>query len=278
LSDAEIGIEFAFFESGLATQAGCAVAQSHTRVEMEQCMTPQELFKVGKLNEAIGALNEEMRRNPTDSKARTFLFELLCFSGEYDRAEKQLAVLSQAGGQTELGALLYRGALNATRARQDLFEKKQFPKPISQEEDRGPVSGTLNGSPFQTLVDADSRIGANLEVFAAGNYFWIPFSFLSSVELGPPKRLRDLLWIPAIIRTSPAYQEKELGETLLPALTPLSGMSADDSVRLGRETAWEEGEDGQAVPVGQKLLLADDVEIPILEVRTLEFAAAPKAS
>ena len=241
-------------------------------------MTPQELFKAGKLTEAIGALNEELRRNPASSKARTFLFELLCFSGEYDRAEKQLAVLSQAGGQSEMGALLYRGALSATRARQDLFQKKEFPKPINQEEAAGCVSGNLNGSPFQTLVDADSRIGANLEVFAAGSYFWIPFSFLSSIEIGPPKRLRDLLWIPAFIRTSPAYKERDLGETLLPALTPFSGLHKDDSVRLGRETVWEEDEDGQAIPVGQKLLLADGEEIPILEVRKLEFATSPKAS
>ncbi|HXC62441.1 MAG TPA: type VI secretion system accessory protein TagJ, partial [Nitrospiria bacterium] len=232
----------------------------------------------GKLNEAIGALNEQLRRDPTNGKARTFLFELLCFSGEYDRAEKQLAVLSQGGQQSELGGLLYRGALSATRARQDLFEKKEFPKPVGAAENKGSVSGTINGTPFQTMVDADSRVGANLEVFAAGSYFWLPFAFLSSIEISPPKRLRDLLWIPAIIRTSAEYQDKELGETLLPALTPFSGKHADDSVRLGRETLWEEDEDGQDYPIGQKMLLADDQEIPILEVRKLEFTSPPKSS
>ncbi|HEV2522872.1 MAG TPA: type VI secretion system accessory protein TagJ [Candidatus Acidoferrales bacterium] len=241
-------------------------------------MTPQELFKAGKLSEAIGALNEELRRNPADTKARTFLFELLCFSGEYDRAEKQLAVLSQPGKQSELGALLYRGALSATRAREDLFQKKEFPKLVSQDGHDGSVSGILNGKPFQTLVDVDPRIGANLEVFVAGNYFWIPFSFLSSIEISPPKRLRDLLWIPAIIRTSPAYHDKELGETLLPALTPFSGTHTDDYVRLGRETSWEEDENGQSYPVGQKLLLADDEEVPILEVRKLEFTTRAEVS
>ena len=52
-----------------------------------------QLFQAGKLNEAVQALNAEVRNHPEDSKRRIFLFELLCFSGEYDRAEKQLDVL-----------------------------------------------------------------------------------------------------------------------------------------------------------------------------------------
>jgi len=52
-------------------------------------MTATDLFQAGRLDEAVLALGVELRRDPTDSKRRTFLFELLCFSGEYDRAEKQ---------------------------------------------------------------------------------------------------------------------------------------------------------------------------------------------
>jgi len=43
------------------------------------------------------ALLAELRDNPTDARRRTFLFELLCFAGEYERADKQLEVLAQAG-------------------------------------------------------------------------------------------------------------------------------------------------------------------------------------
>ena len=53
-------------------------------------MNPQELYQAGHLNEAIKALSAELRDSPTDSKRRTFLFELLCFAGEYERADKQL--------------------------------------------------------------------------------------------------------------------------------------------------------------------------------------------
>ena len=59
-------------------------------------MTSTELFRAGRLNEAVQALGAELRNDPTDVKRRTFLFELLCFSGEYDRAGKQLDVLAQS--------------------------------------------------------------------------------------------------------------------------------------------------------------------------------------
>ena len=127
-------------------------------------------------------------------------------------------------------------------------------------------------------MDADPRIGPNLEVFAAGSYILIPYSLLSSVEVSPPRRLRDLLWIPAVIRTTPAFQNRDLGETLLPALTPFAAKHGSDAVRLGRETVWEEDESGEMHPVGQKILLVDGEEMPILDVRTLEFVAARAAS
>jgi type VI secretion system protein ImpE len=240
-------------------------------------MNPIEAFKAGKLDEAIGALGDELRRNPSDSKNRTFLFELLCFSGDYDRAEKHLAVLAQSGSQSDLGALLYRGALNAMKTRLEMFRDGNLPKAASQSESPAVITGTLNGAPFETLADADPRIGANLEVFAAGSYMIIPFSLLSSVEITAPRRLRDLLWIPAVIRTAPAFQGRELGETLLPALTPFSAKHASDAVRLGRETVWEENGTGELCPVGQKLMLVDGEEMPILEVRKIEFAAVPPA-
>jgi len=241
-------------------------------------MNPLDSFKAGKLDEAIAALGDGLRRDPLDSKNRTFLFELLCFSGDYERAEKHLDVLTQGGSQSDLGALLYRGALNATKTRQDLFRDAKLPKPATPSKSSEVIGGTLNGAPFKALIDADPRIGANLEVFAAGSYLFIPFSLLSSVEISPPRRLRDLFWIPAVIRTTPAFQGSEMGETLLPALTPLSVKHASDAVRLGRETVWEENETGELCPVGQKILLVDGEEMPILDVRKLEFDAAPSAS
>jgi type VI secretion system protein ImpE len=234
-------------------------------------MTAGQLFQAGKLDQAVQALDAELRDNPGDVQRRTFLFELLCFAGAYDRAEKQLDVLAQGGKDAQLGALLYAGALHAERSRTELFQKREYPKPAG--ESAAPLTGTLNGQPFESFVDADPRIGARLEVYAAGQYLWLPLEHIASIEMEAPKRLRDLLWSPALVRTGPAFQGRELGEVLIPALTPLSFLNADDAVRLGRMTVWQEIEDGGVAPAGQKMFLVDDEEFAFLELRQLEFHA-----
>jgi len=232
-------------------------------------MTATELYRLGDLTGAIKALGGELRDNPTDAKRRTFLFELLCFAGEFDRAEKQLDILSDAGPDAATGALMYRGALAGERSRNDLFAQKNYP--LTEVE---PVSGTLNGKPFESLEDADPRIGPRLEIFAAGQYMWLPLAHIASIELQPPKRLRDLLWAPANVRTGPKFKAMELGEVLVPALSPFSFRHSDDAVRLGRVTVWEEQEGGEVAPFGQKMLIVDGEDFPLLELRRLEIAGA----
>jgi type VI secretion system protein ImpE len=236
-------------------------------------MNAKELFQAGKLTEAVQALGAELRENPTDAKRRTFLFELLCFAGDYDRAEKHLGVLAQASPTSEMGGLLYRGVLAAERARQETFDKREYT--VMPPADAAPFTGTLNGKPFTSLTDADGRIGPRLETFSAGTYLWLPFAHIASIRIDPPRRLRDLLWLPAKVLTGPAFQGTELGEILIPVLSPLSWRNPDDEVRLGRVTVWEEGEDGEEIPFGQKMLLVDGEEMPLLEVRSLTVNAAP---
>ena len=237
-------------------------------------MDAKALFQAGKLDEAVQALSAELRDNPTDAKRRTFLFELLCFAGQFDRAEKQLEALARENPQSEMGSLLYRAAIAAERKRQEVFTNKDFP--AATPDGDAEVPGTLNGKPFNWIVDADPRIGPRLEVFAAGGYLWIPFRHIERIQIEAPKRLRDLLWVPARVLTGPAFKAIELGEVLVPALTVFSWKHPDNNVRLGRETHTEEV-DGEVIPAGQKTFLVDGEEVSILEVRTLEFAAAQSA-
>jgi type VI secretion system protein ImpE len=238
-----------------------------------QAVSAQELFRAGRLNEAVERLGAELRDNPTDAQRRIFLFELLCFAGNYPRAEKQLDVLAQKGAEAAMGTLLYRSGLHAEQTRQEMFLEGTYPSSPAPRT----VTGTLNGVPFQSLTDGDPRIGARLEIFAAGQYTWIPLEQIASVRIAAPTRLRDLLWAPARVRTSADFRGIELGEVLIPALAPLSWGHDDDEVRLGRRTEWQAiGVDAQA-PIGQKLLLVDDEEFPLLELRELDIVPAPVA-
>ncbi|HEY3928411.1 MAG TPA: type VI secretion system accessory protein TagJ [Candidatus Koribacter sp.] len=239
-------------------------------------MTAKELFQAGKLNEAIDALGAELRSNPTDSQRRTFLFELLCFAGLYDRADKQLDILAQGGRNAELGSLVYRSALNAEKARQEFFRKKDYElraaAPVAT------MAGSINGKPFTSFEDADPRIGRRLEFFLGGAYMWMALSDVASLTLEAPKRLRDLLWAPAILKPAAGFRGIELGEVLLPVTTVFSFEAEEDSVRLGRETAWIEDESGKEIPLGQKMFLIDGEEVPLLELRSLELNSVNAAA
>jgi len=234
----------------------------------------QELYQAGELGDAIASLSADLRANPTDAGRRTFLFELLCFAGAYDRAQRQLEVLGSGGREAEMGALVYRSALYAERRRSEMFERGEFPTGAEPRT----VSGTIDGRPFASIADADPRIGARLELFVAGQYTWLPFEHVASVTMSPPQCLRDLLWVPAHVVPAPQLVGLQLGEVLIPALTPLAWRHPDNLVRLGRVTDWQRLDTGVDAPVGQKLLLVDGEEIPILEIRKLEVAPPPAVS
>jgi type VI secretion system protein ImpE len=58
---------------------------------------------------------------------------------------------------------------------------------------------------------------------------------------------------------------------LLPVIAPLSYKSSDEAVKLGRVSVWETQPDGSDRPAGQKLLLIDGKEVPLLEIRSVVF-------
>jgi type VI secretion system protein ImpE len=223
-----------------------------------------QLYQAGRLPEAQEALVAALRADPMDVRSRTFLFELLCFAGEWDRAERQLDVLADTSRDAALGALLYRSALHGERTRQDMFLAGLVPPPPS-----AVVSGTLNGRRFESIADADPRIGPRLEVFAAGQYMLLPLSGLAELRVEEPRLLRDLIWPTGRARAGAGLQDFDFGEVIVPAVAPLSWRHDDWQVRLGREVDWWVLDDGTEVPVGPKLLQVDDELIPLLDVREL---------
>jgi type VI secretion system protein ImpE len=237
-------------------------------------MTGLALYREGRLREAIQALGDELRNDPLDAKRRTFLFELLLFAGEYDRAEKQLNLLAGASKDAAAGTLLYHSALHAERMRQSMFSNHEFPT-VPKPPCRG---GLWKGSPFSQFSDADPRIGNNLEVYLAGSYTWIPLQFVRRLEVMPPANLRDLVWARALVETSEEFRLQDIGEVLLPALSPLSSRHADETVQLGRECAWEPDEEYGELPYGPKTLVIDGIDVPVLQLGVVEWPATEKES
>jgi len=230
-------------------------------------MTAKELLDAAKVSAASNVLAARLRDHPADIACRSSLFEMLCFAGQFDRAEKHLNILAGGGKEAEMGAVLYHSALHAERTRHELFRKQDFPSsPV------GPApQGKLNGRQFNSIRDVDPVLGERLEVFAAGAYLWIPFEHIASVEMSAPQLLRDTLWVPAAILTGPSFKGTDIGQVLIPAIYPFSWKSDEEAIWLGRKTEWVEDDEGHQFPVGQKMFVVDGEEVPLLEIRSLEF-------
>jgi type VI secretion system protein ImpE len=232
-------------------------------------MTAKELLANGKVREAEGVLTAALRSNPTDVQKRTILFEILCFSGQYERAGKHLGLLAQGSKEAETGAVLLFSALHAEKLRHEMFRKQEFP---SEKPAKSP-SGKLNGKPFESISDADPEIGARLELYAAGAYLWLPFQHIASVNIDPPRTLRDTLWTPGFVLTGPSFNGTDIGQVIIPNIYPFSWKSDDETLWLGHGTEWVGDDGGNTYPVGQKTFMVDGEEVPLLEIRSLEFAS-----
>jgi type VI secretion system protein ImpE len=259
----------------------------------------KELFQAGKLNEAIDELLREVKANPTDTVGRTFLFELSCFVGDWERAERQLDVIGHQSAEAELGVMVYRAIMKAEGERRRVFAEGVQPHFLLEppayvdwhvaalgqmirgemtearatldraEEERPAIAGKLDGQEFEDFRDYDDRVGPVLELIVKDKYVWLPFEQIRRMDISPPKQLRDMLWASARIEAL----DGTIGEVYVPSLYAGTYDSKNDQVRLGRMTDWQEVGEDLYTAVGQRLLLVDGGDKSLFEVKAVEFAS-----
>ena len=265
-------------------------------------MTPQELLAAGEIAQAISAQSGVLRARPTDRDARWFLFVLLCYAGEHDRAMLQLDTLAQQDAEFGMGSVVYRSLVVADAERAAVLTRAGNPllpadspahvearlealralregRPADArsaleraERARPALEGKVDGEAFADLYDSDELLGPVLELFAGGHYLWLPLERVRTLQIRPPKHQLELLWLPAEL-------EDMAGDTAtvhLPALYHGSVASEDPRLRAGLMTEWRE-QDGLVVRgLGQKVLLAqrggEEREVALRELRTLEIS------
>jgi type VI secretion system protein ImpE len=109
-----------------------------------------------------------------------------------------------------------------------------------------------------------------LEAVINGRYYWVPFSRLSRIELEPPEDLRDMVWIPGRLQ----FENGGESVALIPTRYPGSAGTADGLIALARKTVWEEIAPDSHRGLGQRVLVTDADEVPLLEARTITLAAS----
>jgi type VI secretion system protein ImpE len=252
-------------------------------------------LREGRIDEALAALQADIRKKPQDKALRVFLFQLLAVTGAWERALRQLNVLVDMDAQYALLAQTYRPLIACETFRAELFRGSRSPSSLGEPppwfgplieaarlsaigehaaaqglrdqafEQADAVPGRLDGKPFAWIADADPRLGPVLEAVLQGRYFWVPFTRIRKIAFEPAEDLRDLVWLAA------RFTWENGGEAVgfIPTRYPGSE-DGDAAIQLARTTEWNEV-GGQAFGRGQRMFATDSDDAGLLEVKEIEL-------
>ena len=256
----------------------------------------RQLLSQGRPADALARVQSAVRADPSNAKHRVFLFQLLCLTGQWERAMTQLNVLADIDPDATLLVRAGAAAIQCEVFRAGVFRGERDPVVFGEPSDwvgwmvhanrqlgagqtaaaddlraraleaAPAVTGTINGQPFAWLADADGRLGPLLEAIIDGRYFWIPFNQVRSMTIEAPTDLRDLVWSPA--RFVWANGGDAVG--LIPTRYVGSEDPADPAVCMARKTDWSTVGSAQ-VGRGQRLFATDQDDYPMLETRSIKF-------
>lgn len=264
-------------------------------------MHPQVLIQEGKLAAALVALQDLVRKDASNAKYRTFLFQLQCVIGDWPRALTQLNVAGELDAATLPMVQTYREAIQCEALRAEIFAGKRAPLIFGEPQpwlaqlitalqydvsdpqhaadlraqafEAAPViAGSIDGTPFAWLADADQRLGPVIEAIVNGRYFWIPFCRIRRIEIDAPTDLRDAVWTAA----SFTWSNGASTVGLIPTRYNDTASSSDDALRLARRTEWV-GEGG-GCGLGQRMFATDQADFALMDIRLIELDAADEGT
>jgi type VI secretion system protein ImpE len=252
-------------------------------------------LRAGDISGCLADLQADIRRSPADAKQRIFLAQVLMLAGQWERAVTQLSVIAEMDASAIPMAHTYRAAIQCEQLRAAVFNGERSPLIFGDPEpwialmiqslatlragrmeeaarvrdealEAAPATpGTIDGTAFDWIADADSRLGPILEVLLNGAYYWAPFHRISRIAIEPPADLRDLVWLPA------QFTWTNGGEAMgfIPARYVGSETAEDDALRLSRKTEWVPLGEDAFTGQGQRVLATSAVEKPLFEVREI---------
>jgi type VI secretion system protein ImpE len=266
---------------------------------MDTSPTASEHFQAGRLQDAVDAALADVKKNPNDTDRRGLLTELLCFVGDWERADKQVDTIGHQDPQAIVGLSLIRQLIRAEVSRKECFESGRAPELLAEaspairqsleglaalragdaaaaatllaeaEKLRIAVGGVSGGQKFDDFRDLDDVTAGVFEVLTStGKYYWIPIERVQTIEFHPPKRPRDLLWR----HVEMSVEDGPHGDVYLPAVYFAPGADQlEDQLRLGRGTDWTGGDGAPMRGRGQRMFLVGDEAVSIMQLETIEF-------
>jgi type VI secretion system protein ImpE len=257
-----------------------------------------ELFQAGQLNAAVDASLKLVKSRPADVALRFQLAELSCIAGNLDRADRQLDTVTNQDPAAAVGAALLRQLIRAELSRRECFYEGRVPEFLGEpsaklkahlqaltflrEGDRKAAAEALaefdaselaqtihvNGNEVAEMRDLDDLLAPVLEVHTTtGKYFWVDWNQILQLETYAPERPFDLLWRRATL----SIESGPDGEVYLPAiyLEPAADGESDSNLKLGRGTDWVDDGSGIVRGRGQKMFLAGEEDLSIMQLQTI---------
>jgi type VI secretion system protein ImpE len=274
-------------------------------------MSADQLLREGKLDEALAALTQQVRAKPADAKLRTFLFQLLCVQGQWERALTQLNVAGEMDAGTLAMVNTYREGIRCEMLRAEIFAGKRSPLIFGQPDEwlallmqalaltaagkHVPAAElrakALEAAPATSGVIATAKKGAKDPRVPPDE---TPFEWLADADsrLGPVVEAvfsGRYYWVPLHnvrrIDVEPPADLRDViwmpahfvwangGDTvaLIPTRYAGSETSPDPLVRLARKTDWTEAAPGTFLGQGQRMLATDAGEYSLMDVRQIRL-------
>ncbi|MCB1342830.1 MAG: virulence protein SciE type [Pseudooceanicola sp.] len=266
-------------------------------------MTPEEHLKSGDLDATLAALQDKVRKDPSNAKLRIFLFQLLCVLGDWKRAITQLKLSAEMDAGATMMARTYREAIICEVYREKVFAGEKVPMVFGEPQewlallieaqkllgagkateaadlrarafDAAPSrGGEADGKRFEWIADADMRLGPVLEVIVNGRYFWLPFTAISTLTIDPPSDLRDAVWTAGTLTLANGGEVAALIPTRYAGTTATGGPAE----KLARATNWADLGAETFAGTGQRLLATDEGDIALMDLRLLKMDGAADA-
>ena len=260
-------------------------------------MNAESLLQQGDLSGCKEQLFSEIRKDPSNIDLRIFLFQLACVTCDWERAKNQLGVLKEMSDATLAMVNTYEQLIDCEQKRIAVLSGEQEPtcfgEPsewlayyvnayqqftknniaqsfdlIKQGSDKAPeISGTINDSEeFAWLSDGDVRFGPSFEIMLNGGYYRLPFEYIAEINFEPIEDLRDVVWRPANLTL------KNNGQLIvfMPMRYPIHANTTDEQF-LAKACDWQEPEENFYVGNGQKLLISDTAEFPLMNIERIKF-------
>jgi type VI secretion system protein ImpE len=252
------------------------------------------------LAEEMSAAVEALRAAPHSIEPRMALFQFACVTGQWDRARTQLDTMCRLDRETTVFARVYSQLIGCEAERAGVFAGRRKPIVLGQPtpwlamlvtafeqeaagtlaaardlrgralDEATPRPGSIDGTNFSWIMDADLRLGPILEIIVEGQYRWLPFDNIRRLRAEEPTSLRDMVWQPATVTL---VNEGELS-AFVPSRYPGSESYRDDAVRRANATVWVDRGAGDQIGFGQKMLATDVDDRALLDIRRLDIEAS----